>query len=152
TSANASQLGAGEHQVTITDKNGCTAIASVTITEDILPLAVSLTTTQAINCSGDNSGSLSAEVSGGKGPFTFAWSTKNGQDAQAAKLGAGNYQVTVTDVTGTQANTQLTLSAPDALLVTATAKASANTNQQDGKAKAEAKGGSGKYNYQWDTG
>ncbi|MEM6771210.1 MAG: SprB repeat-containing protein, partial [Bacteroidota bacterium] len=136
----------------MTDKNGCTATATVTITEDILPLAVNLKTTQEINCNGDSNAALAAEVSGGKSPFTYAWSTENGRDAQADQLTAGNYEITVTDATGTQASVKVSIKAPAAIEVSTKIKASANTNESDGQATVAATGGAGKFKIKWDSG
>src|ERR1700741_600181 len=58
---------------------------------------VSLTTTTAITCYGSCNGAMSATVSGGVGPFTYAWSPSGGTGPTASSLCAGSYTVTVTD-------------------------------------------------------
>ncbi len=148
----AEKLAAGKHTVTITDEAGCTTTASVDVSEDILPLAVELVTKNEIECAGGSTASLTAEISGGKGPFQYQWSTDKGNAENATGLAAGNYQITVTDAAGNNANAQLTVSEPQPLTADITPRSPANTNQADGKAKVNAKGGSGKYTYQWDTG
>src|SRR5690606_10534240 len=50
TTATASRLGGGEHALTVTDANGCTAVASVTISENILAIAVTLEVTAPVRC------------------------------------------------------------------------------------------------------
>ncbi|HEY0029706.1 MAG TPA: PKD domain-containing protein [Bacteroidia bacterium] len=58
---------------------------------------VSITTTNNATCYGSCNGSMTASVSGGVGPFTFAWSPSGGSSATASSLCAGIYTVTVTD-------------------------------------------------------
>ncbi|MCO6476774.1 MAG: hypothetical protein J5I94_09135, partial [Phaeodactylibacter sp.] len=64
----------GVHTVTVTDANGCTATASVEISEDVLPLTLSVQQTAEVNCFGGKEAALQAKVSGGKGPFEYRWS------------------------------------------------------------------------------
>lgn len=147
----ASALGAGIHSVTVTDENGCSAIAEVEITENILPLAVSIDQKSEIKCAENTDGSLEAIATGGKEPFVFSWST--GSAAQAlSEIGAGTYTVTVTDVVGNEASATINLSAPVKMEVTAAVEKSASTNAQDGVASVRVTGGTGKYTYAWDTG
>jgi hypothetical protein len=56
-------------------------------------------------------GSLSAAVSGGTGPYTYAWS--NGSNAKViSNLSPGFYNLTVTDANGKQASAYLPVGAP----------------------------------------
>jgi hypothetical protein len=70
----AEKLTAGNHAVTVTDENGCTAQGSIVITENILPLAVKINQENKITCAGQSTASLKAEPSGGKQPFSYLWS------------------------------------------------------------------------------
>jgi gliding motility-associated-like protein len=94
--------------------NGCTATASVTVNQNIVPPQVSAGADQEINCqqpvvSLQGSSSTTA-------PLQWAWSTLNGQiasgsqNATAQASAAGDYQVVVT-------NTQNGCTATDAVLV-----------------------------------
>lgn len=89
-------LGAGTHSVTVTDKNGCSDVASVNV---VLPQppAVSLVPTHT-TCNLEN-GQIQTTVTGGVGPFTFNWS--NGATTQnLTGLKEGAYNVTVTGTNG----------------------------------------------------
>ncbi|MDX2133726.1 MAG: hypothetical protein SFV52_03035, partial [Saprospiraceae bacterium] len=99
TAADAVKLGPGKHTVTATDAKGCTGTASVDITENILPLGIAVAETATITCPGGAT-SLNATVSGGKGPFKYAWSAPALTGDKPANVPAGNYTVTVTDATG----------------------------------------------------
>ena len=49
------------------------------------------------DCFGDNNGSISINISGGSGDFSFLWSGGAGNTATITNLVSGNYTVTVTD-------------------------------------------------------
>ena len=93
-----SNLAAGNYTVTATDASGCSVILSGAVTS---PAALVLTFVNKENvpCANAQTGALTAGVSGGKSPYTYAWS--NGKTSAAITgLAAGNYTVTVTDANG----------------------------------------------------
>lgn len=75
-----------------------------------------------VSCSGSANGAIDITVTGGTGPYTFAWTTLNGSGLNATaedqtNLTAGTYNVTVTDANSCQATAEFTLTAaPDAIL------------------------------------
>ena len=150
--AAASKLTPGQHSITVSDANGCTAKALVTIPENILPLVVKLEPGSNIKCAGEKQGSIVTKVEGGKTPWTFQWSDPNIKEMAADKLPAGDYTLTVTDAAGSSATASISLKQPEPLSVTALAQAPASTGNNDGKALAEAKGGNAPYTYKWDNG
>jgi hypothetical protein len=81
---------AGTHTVTVTDANGCTNNASVTITE---PAALVATATD------NGNGTATAAATGGTAAYSYLWS--DGQTVGTATFTAnGTYMVTVTDANG----------------------------------------------------
>ncbi|MEM1319563.1 MAG: OmpA family protein [Bacteroidota bacterium] len=148
----AKKLAAGSHSVTVTDANGCSATATTEVTEDILPLVVELKNSGAIKCTGGTGGALTAEISGGKSPFQYAWSSGGSSGESASGLSAGAYSLTVTDAAGTTTEASFTVEEPKAISASITPKSPASTNNSDGKATVKAEGGSGKYTYKWDSG
>ncbi|NRA50483.1 MAG: hypothetical protein HRU12_15225, partial [Phaeodactylibacter sp.] len=143
-------LAPGQYTVTVTDSKGCTATASTEVTENILPLQVSLTEVLPVNCNGGNSGAIASEVNGGKSPYTYEWS--GGQDnGKAEQLTAGTYGLTVTDAVGSTATASISLQEPNALSANIMIVQPASTNAKDGKAKAIAEGGTPPYNYDWSS-
>ncbi len=150
TTATATKLGPGNHTVTVTDAAGCTSTASVSISENILPLAVAISQEKEIKCAGEKTASLKAEPNGGKGPYKFVWTGGGAAEAVTA-LGAGSYDVTVTDAAGTTATAKFTVKEAAAITLTAKVEAPASTGNSDGKSTVKANGGTGNFTYKWDT-
>jgi gliding motility-associated-like protein len=90
----ATNLDATSHSVVITDANGCTTSAELTLDQ---PLALELSTTsQEQACSGLPNGEAQVVAVGGTEPYTYQWEDGQ-QTATATGLTAGTYAVTVTD-------------------------------------------------------
>ncbi len=94
TNAIANGLAAGNHSVVVTDASGCKVTGNVVISEPAL-LGVTIATTTSYCTS--NTGTATATVTGGTGPFTYFWSPVGGSTNVASNLSPGTYQVTVTD-------------------------------------------------------
>lgn len=152
TTASAVKLGPGQHVVTVSDANGCSATATVSVSENIQPLGIAVSEKTGIKCAGDKTGALTVTVSGGKGPFKYQWNDRAVTGDQPAGLSNGDYKVTVTDATGTTSTGSVTIAQPQPLLVNATAQAPASTGNSDGKAQAQVNGGTGAQSFKWDNG
>ncbi|MCP4441417.1 MAG: T9SS type A sorting domain-containing protein [Aureispira sp.] len=147
-------LQAGTYTVTATDANGCTDVATITVTE---PSAVtaSIASQVSVACHGDSTGQTTATGTGGTGFFSFAW--PNGQvTATATALHVGGYTVTVTDANNCQSIAPVVITQP-ATAVSASAiqtGAISSNGATDGAATASGSGGTviTGYAYQWDTG
>jgi outer membrane protein OmpA-like peptidoglycan-associated protein len=148
---NAQQLAPGLRGVTVTDANGCTAEATIQITENILPLSVSLVEKAPVKCFGDKTAVLQANVSGGKKPFQYAWSAVGMNGMQPANLASGDYSVTVTDATGTKATATYRIQQPETLSAQIDILSPASAGNDDGRAQALPKGGTDPINYAWDN-
>jgi gliding motility-associated-like protein len=112
TGSSATNLTAGIYTVTVTDASACTATQSFTITE---PTVVALTPSQTnVTCNGASNGSASVVVTGGTGPYTYAWSPSGGTGASATNLTSGIYMVTVTDVSACTTTQSFTITEPAA--------------------------------------
>jgi gliding motility-associated-like protein len=139
----------GLYTCMVTDSNGCTASATVTITEPP-PLAIVASQVDLL-CNGVCNGSATVSVSGGTPPYTYAWSS-GGSGSTESGLCAGNYSCTVTDFNGCTLTQTFTISEPTLLTV-----ASAGFNVScygvcDGQIVAIPSGGTPVYSFSWSTG
>ncbi len=112
-----SNLCAGTYKVTVTEANGCIAIDSVVITNN-LNLQVTINTTGTIQCNGDCTGGAVVLVLNGTAPYTYNWSP-NITDVTPIISGkcADTYFVTVTDADGCSTTSSVTFIEPPALSI-----------------------------------
>ncbi len=147
TTATAIDLSSGNYTVTITDANGCTANAAVTVNDLIGPAIDNISSTDA-SC-GANDGTATVVASGGTAPYTYLWS--DGQTmATATGLTSGNYGITVTDANGCPAVSTANVSDSGAPTVDNTSSTNASCGGADGTATVAASGGTPPYTYLWD--
>ena len=147
TTASITGLGAGTYSVTVTDKNGCTGSASVTITAS--PRVTVTVTKTNVKCNGESNGTATATVAGGTAPFTYLWSN-GGTTATISNLAAGIYSVTVTDKNGCTATGQVIVAQPAKL--TLSLSSTPATCLSTGSATATVTGGTPPYTYLWSNG
>ncbi|MEX1003570.1 MAG: T9SS type A sorting domain-containing protein [Crocinitomicaceae bacterium] len=107
TTQTATNLSAGNYCLTVTDLNGYTETACVTITE---PALLSLTA----STSGDDgscNGEATVNVSGGTPAYTYQWEAAAGNQTTATASGLcfGDYWCIVTDLNGCQDSIQATI-------------------------------------------
>lgn len=145
------RLSEGKHTVTVTDKRGCTAIATVVIERKIEALTARIEETAPIPCFGGNA-ILSVRVEGGKEPYQYEWSNPKFVGPQVSGVVAGTYTLTVIDALGSRTVTSITVAQPAALSIIATQQAPALLGKADGKAHATARGGTAPYTYVWGNG
>jgi len=94
----AQTLAAGSYKVTITDANNCKNRTVFTITEPSTSVDVHIRTKRDVFCKSDSTGLVSVVALGGVSPYVYSWNDNKIQiDSHAVNLGAGTYQVVVTD-------------------------------------------------------
>lgn len=147
--ATASNLSAGNYTVTISDNNSMAATANVSITQ---PSALN-TSVSGVNldCNGDNSGSATANPTGGTTPYRYSWS--NGLTSKTiGNLSAGNYLVTITDNNDCVTTGNVTITQPNPLQINVTSTDETAPMADDGTASVTASGGTSPYGYEWSNG
>ena len=152
--ATASGLPAGTYTVTVTDANGCTAQASVTITQPTAPLTCMASVTLPISTPGGNDGEATVVPSGGTSPYTYSWNTVPVQTgATATGLSAGTYTVKVTDHNQCTTTCEVTLGDPTLNLYCNFENVHHVTCEggSDGSATVQGYGGTPPYQYAWNT-
>lgn len=147
--SNASGLAAGSYTVEVTDNQGCTAQAGVSVPSSNGPSVAVLNSTD-VSCNGGNDGSLTIAVNGGLGPYTYQWSS-GGSGTSGSQLSAGNYTVTVTDANNCSSTATAIINEPAALALVTSAQ-TAHCGQSDGSADVVVNGGTAPYTYSWSTG
>ncbi len=143
-------LGAGTYTVTVTDANGCTDMASVTLEE---PTDLTATITDfALDCFGDEDGTLTVVAEGGTAPYSYQWEAAAGGDVDDTVdgLAAGTYTVTVTDANDCEEIVSGTVTQPEnALAAVGTGDALDCNGDEDGLVYVTASGGTAPYSYEW---
>ncbi|MCC7301592.1 MAG: gliding motility-associated C-terminal domain-containing protein [Bacteroidia bacterium] len=138
----------GVYTVTVTDGNGCTASATVTITEPpVLTLILTSSTPPLCNSSCDGTATVTA--GGGNPAYTYLWSPGGFTTATVTALCGLNYTVTVTDANGCTAAIPVNIVPPVAVntgLQTFNASCNSACN---GAAISTPTGGTGPYQYLW---
>lgn len=111
---------AGTYSVIVTDANGCSDTASITVTNVNGVVLTSCGSTN-ISCYGLTDGDITVCPQGGTPAYTYSWSPNVSATANATNLGAGTYIVTVTDANGCISTVTTILTQPPQLLITASA-------------------------------
>ncbi|MES2592662.1 MAG: PKD domain-containing protein [Bacteroidota bacterium] len=150
TSLSATGLSLGLKSVTVTDFNGCTKSENVSISEKNAPV-ITLNTAVEASCNGGSNGSLTINVSGGSGVYTYLWSN-SATTQNISNLSAGAYSVKVTDGSSCKSTFSTIVDQADSISVVSNVVASPTCGNFDGSASATVTGGNAPYAYLWDSG
>jgi hypothetical protein len=150
TTATSTGLTAGGYTVSVTDKNGCSTLTPVVVTQTA-PLGVTTALTPE-NCRRKD-GTATVTVSGGNSPYTYTWTTIPIQTAATATgLTAGGYTVTVTDKSGCSINVPVVIKRSyTSLKATITSKDVSCNTDKSGSATVNIADGVAPYTYEWNT-
>lgn len=144
-------LAAGTYVVTVTDTNGCTTSDSFVVTTSggTNPINIAVTTSNLngfnVKCDGICDGSITLQVTGGNGQFSYKWNDGSTLGSRA-NLCKGNYQVTVTDGLGATKTADITLTAPSAILLSEVNKICTDSTMN---VCITVSGGVTPYTYEW---
>ena len=147
-SQEAVRLEAGSYTVLISDANSCTVSTNVVIPQpDPLTAVV---TPQDATCFDGTDGEASAQISGGTGPFSFAWPS-GGSNMIEVGLATGSYEVSITDANNCETTAAVFIGQPaNAVAVTAVQTDQGCFGMGDNTVEASAIGGSGTgYTFSW---
>lgn len=138
-------LTAGNYSVTVTDANGCTAVANATVVffNEGVWLMISNT---PVTCFGANNGTAHISAMSGTPPYIYQWSN-GGNGPDITNLSPGTYSVTVTDQNGCSNFTSTTITQPTQLTGTTSSTNAACGNT--GTATVTPSGGTPPYTFQW---
>jgi len=106
-------------------------------------------------CYGENSGTVSASVSGGFGDYTFAWTGPDNFTANTAEISnlvSGMYYLSVTDSLGCMAEDSIEVTQPEELIAVIDSVVHVDCyGNMNGAARIMATGGTGSYTWSWNT-
>jgi len=151
TSANISNLPAGNYSVTTisTAEATCSATENITISEPNL-LIIDNSTISNVLCYGDSTGTIDIEVTGGTAPFSYIWSNGETND-DISNLLVGFYELTFTDANNCQNNFNGTITQPDSVSVSLNYLSQICYGENNGQILANASGGISPYSYLWSS-
>ena len=142
------------YDLTVTDDNGCTGTASITL-DDPVEYDVTAVITD-LDCFGDTDGAIDVTVlSGGSGfGYTYSWSPVppvGDGTPNVSGLTAGTWSVTIADSEGCDTTISYDITSPPELILTATVISDVTCNGDcDGSAQVVISGGIPPYNVLWD--
>ena len=111
-------LPVGQYLMAVKDSNGCENLKGVNITEPNQNVALTVTSTQNVNCFGDSSGSIDVKGLGGVGAISYALSTALNYTlfTSFSSLTSGNYTVYAKDFNGCLDSSLVSIAQPASAL------------------------------------
>lgn len=149
TALSRSNLQSALYSLSVSDRLGCAADFDIFLDEPE-PLTAHISSVPPL-CNYSSDGRIICVPSGGNGGYNFLWNT--GSTAASIKqLPAGVYSLRLTDAKNCIADTSISLSAPDALIINPELAAPACFGDANGSVSVSLTGGTGSYKYWWNTG
>ncbi len=147
--ASISGLNGGSYTVTVTDSKLCTANRTL-IVSNTPSLVISIDTIIHVKCSGQNTGAIKVNVTGGSGPLTYTWTpTQIGTDS-IFSLAAGTYKLVVRDTANCRDSINVTINSPSAIN-SAIYSLPETCGINNGKAWVTVSGGTPGYTFLWNN-
>ena len=99
TTEEALNLTAGVHRVTVTNSDGCTTVAEISVDAPAAPMKAEIITVRPITCSDASDGIVEAQVTAITGDLIYEWSTGSNA-SRLENISSGLYEITVTNANG----------------------------------------------------
>lgn len=149
TSQNIDSLTAGVYTVTVSDSRSCTVTAGATVNQN--PAANVTASVTNASCYGMNNGVINISVAGSSSPYTFSWNDGPVTEDRTF-IGAGTYNVTVTDNNGCKTTATGTVNQPQPIQITGSTTPSGCSGASTGIISINVSGGVTPYTYLWSNG
>ncbi|MBP6658794.1 MAG: gliding motility-associated C-terminal domain-containing protein, partial [Bacteroidia bacterium] len=114
TGLSTNNLIAGVYTMNIVDSVNCSLALTITINEPP-QLTLNLAATN-VTCFGDNNGIADAQVAGGTGTYSYAWTPNISSDSILVNLSPGTYSVVITDQNLCTTNSTATIVEPNEIV------------------------------------
>lgn len=149
----ATSLLVGSYTVSVTDSLSCLVMDTILVADDSSPVATVSSVTN-ISCNGLTNGTATATISGGVGPYSYAWSPSGATTAIATGLSAGTHTVTVTDNNGCQSTPAISAAILEPLQIAIVLTDTSLTCNGNGSGSigSSVSGGTSGYSYLWSPG
>lgn len=149
--ASISGLAPGAYTVTVTDNNGCTAEQTVNVAAFNCTLSATMSAV-SLTCFEAGNGQATVVLNNGTLPFAYQWS--NTQTTQTiTQLSAGTYTVSATDGAGCFITQSVTVSQPEALVLSiVNIQNVVCPDDTDGQVEVAVSGGTSPYSFLWPGG
>jgi len=140
----------GDYRVDVKGEYACIETTGPIEIPARIPVEITPTLTH-VECFGDETGAINLDVSGGREPLTYLWST-GATSQNLINLGAGDYTVTITDADGCETIETFTITQTDAITADIAAVDDTNDDPATGNGSitlSNISGGTGAYSFQW---
>ncbi|NQY10187.1 MAG: gliding motility-associated C-terminal domain-containing protein, partial [Flavobacteriales bacterium] len=147
------------HEVVVTDDNGCTATAEEALANPLSP-TVRFILMDSVSCYGLSDGEVEVEITGGTTPYSYEWitggvSTVESQDDEGiftiTGLSANDISITVVDILKCDNGHDTIVAEPDTMITSAVDGFILCYGGETGQVYASSVGGNGSaYTYAWD--
>ena len=146
-----SNLIAGTYSVKVTDGRGCSVSKSVTLTQPVVPVGISVSNHINTKCFNDASGAITLSASGGAQPYEYMIGQGSFvSSAYFAGLSKGNYSFTVRDKNGcTNTLSSVITNIYPEPAITLLPQDIKCYQKSDGIIQASLSGGSGSFGLKW---
>jgi len=140
----------GTYSLTVTDANGCTAIASSQVSVMGM-ISATISEVNPISCFGMNDATLTAITEYAQAPVNYQWNS--GQSgATVYGVASGLYVVSVTDAWGCEGVASYLVQSPSAIEMSSFVTNANCQNTHEGAISLNVNGGHAPYSYLWSTG
>lgn len=141
-------LASGNYTIIARDSKGCNDAIPVTINQPNLLQAI-VDSVSNILCNGGGTGGVYISVTGGTGPYSYLWNT-GATTQDITGIGAGIYNVAITDSKGCSTSAGVTITQPLPLFVTVASFYNLNcNNDSSGAIDITVNGGIPPYSFAW---
>ncbi|MCC6283562.1 MAG: proprotein convertase P-domain-containing protein [Saprospiraceae bacterium] len=145
-------LSANTYAVTVSDANGCSTAASVTVASPD-ELQITFINVAGEKCAEDCKGTATVQVDGGTAPYAYQWADANLPDsALVENLCPGQYILTVEDDRGCTLTDKVDINAAIPIDIHFDLADPSCAGFQDGTIETTVSGGSQPYQYVWSSG
>lgn len=145
------ELASAVYTFTVSDELGCSSSEQVEVNEPEL-ISINLNVLN-VRCFGENTGSVSSDISGGVAPYTEAvFDTLSQQQYGQNNLTVGMYAYRVEDQNGCISSESFEILQPEALQISSSKVDASCFDDSDGSIQVVVSGGVEPYNYSWNNG